>query len=335
MRRIWNTFEFVLLFAINGVMLWFFGSYLNFLIAALMILLLLYSLVSVHIAIRYLSVEVVMPTSYVEKNTQFHVRIVLHNHCILPFVRARIMLSAGNTFLGEMSQQEVSIPVRPLGVTETALVLRSEYAGVIEVKASYLTLCDMLSLHPVRREVFASAGLGVLPKPEGDLEYPLNDFSVGMKEVCESRMTGSDFSDVSQVREYIPGDSMKDIHWKLSAKRDELMVKERLRMSSKKIMIVFALNFTDAQNTDAAFGRLYGLGFFYLRNRVPVGICYYSRKFHEVREESVESEGEWRDAILRMLFAQAGPGVEKAFRNLYPEQGYLYFDETGIKEKSG
>ena len=266
---IWHIFEFFLLFAINGIMLWFFGGYLNLLIAVMMLLLLLYSLISVHVAIPYLSVEILMPTGYVEKNTPFHVKVQLKNRCVLPFVRARIKLLAGNSFYDSLAEQDVTVSVKPFGVTETILPFRSEFAGYIEIKAIRLTLFDFLSVHPVKKDIAADGSIGILPKPDWAEDYPLNDFSVGMKEAVESRMTGSDFSDVSQVREYIPGDS----------------------------------------------------------------ICFYSRRFHEIREETAENKDEWRDAVLRILFSQAGDGdVETAFRNLYPEQGYLLFDESGVTE---
>lgn len=347
MRRFWHIFEFLFLFAINGVMLWFFGGYLNLLIAAMMVLFLIYSLISVHIAMPYLAAEVEMPEGYVEKNTTFHVKIRLTNRCILPFVRARIKLRAGNVFLGEMAEYEVSLPVKPLGTTEEILPLRSEYAGNIEITAFRLILCDLLSMHPQRRDISETGNIGVLPKVGMEEAYPLNDYSVGMREVSESRMTGSDFSDVSQVREYVPGDAMKDIHWKLSAKKDELMVKERLRMSSRKIMVVFALAGSagpesdlagrlSPADADAAADRLYGLGLFYLQRRIPVSLCYYSRRFHEICEEQAESEAEWRDAVLRAFYAQAGDGgVEAGFQKINPGQGYLLLDKSGVTEKSG
>ena len=49
---------------------------------------------------------------------------------------------------------------------------------------------------------------------------------------------GNDFSDVQEVREYIPGDKLMSIHWKLSAKRDILMVKDRVSMSDHQLVIV-------------------------------------------------------------------------------------------------
>ena len=45
--------------------------------------------------------------------------------------------------------------------------------------------------------------------------------------------------EVSEIREYRPGDRMHNIHWKLSAKRDEIMVYEFI--SEQNIMPVIYL----------------------------------------------------------------------------------------------
>ena len=47
----------------------------------------------------------------------------------------------------------------------------------------------------------------------------------------EGTRQGNHFSEVSGIREYTPGDSMRDIHWKLSAKKEKLMAKEHVILS--------------------------------------------------------------------------------------------------------
>lgn len=338
-KRIGHILEFLFLFSLNAVALWFFRGYLNLLIAVLMVLFLTYSIISVYIAVRYLSVEIEMPTAYVEKNTAFHAKIRLRNRCVLPFVQARIALRAGNIFLGDDAEDTLVLAVKPKGVTETVYPLYSEYSGNIELRAVRLTLFDLLGVWPVKKPLAVHANIGILPVPDMDTEFPLNDFSVGMEEAEESSMTGSDFSDVSEVREYLPGDPMKNIHWKLSAKKtgspfDGLMVKERTRMSSRKMMVVLALAKTSPAAVDAAMDQLYGLGICYLRQHMPVTVCYYSERFHEIREEAVDSEEKWRDAVLQIMYSQAGDGaVEAGFSNLHAAQGYVLVSENGVSEK--
>ena len=58
---------------------------------------------------------------------------------------------------------------------------------------------------------------------------------MGMSESEESQAKGNDFAEITDVREYRPGDRIKDIHWKLSAKKETLMVKERTSVAQSQV----------------------------------------------------------------------------------------------------
>ena len=52
------------------------------------------------------------------------------------------------------------------------------------------------------------------------------------------RRHGSDNTEPSDIRSYLRGDSLKSIHWKLSAKSEELIVKDYSRSTGRDILIV-------------------------------------------------------------------------------------------------
>ena len=52
---------------------------------------------------------------------------------------------------------------------------------------------------------------------------------------------GQDISEVSGLREYVPGDSMNSIHWKLSGKLDELIVREFGQPSNYNTLILYEM----------------------------------------------------------------------------------------------
>lgn len=53
-----------------------------------------------------------------------------------------------------------------------------------------------------------------------------------------SRRTIEDRTNIVNIRPYIPGDQLKNIHWKLSAKRDDLQTKEFEQTVSNKLFIM-------------------------------------------------------------------------------------------------
>ena len=56
----------------------------------------------------------------------------------------------------------------------------------------------------------------------------------GEAEVYDDKTGGDDVSEVFQIRSFQPGDKIQNIHWKLSAKEDELMVRENSLPKGRK-----------------------------------------------------------------------------------------------------
>ena len=332
MKRLRYMLEYLFLFVANGIMLWFFRGYLNLLIAVAMILLFFYAFFSVHLVKKYVSLEMKAPAEEIPKNTEFFIRLRLKNRCWLPLVTAKIFLRTGNSFAGDLAENVLALPLRPGNTVEIQYPLTSAYVGNVEVCSEKIVLYDLLGFHSVTVKVQATESVYILPTGGSEEKFVLNDYETGMDEVEESRLTGSDFSDVSQIREYIPGDAMKNIHWKLSAKKDILMVKERLHMSSRKLLLVLSLDKEEAEKTDGAVERLFSFGTFCLSNRVPVTLFWWSDRYHEIRQETAESGEEWRHLMTRLFHDQAGNGyVEEHFRSGHPGKGYILVKNDEIR----
>lgn len=331
MRHMRHLIEYFMLFVLNGIMLWYFRGYLNLLIAVAMIVFFLYAVISVHIVKKYVSMKMEAPTEYITKNTEFFVKIRLRNESYLPLVKVRIFLRTGNSFLGEMSQNVLVAPLKPHGTAEILYPLTSVYVGNVEVQAEKIQLNDLLGFHTVTIKIKEEENVYVVPAGSEEEKFNLNDYERGMDEVEESKLAGSDFSDVSQVREYIPGDAMKNIHWKLSAKKDLLMVKERLHMSSRKLLVVLALDKKNVSKADATIERLYSFGLFFINNRVPVTLFWWSERYHEMRQETAESAEGWMRLMIQLLHNRAGNEfVEEQFRSSYPGKGYVLVENEQI-----
>jgi len=63
-------------------------------------------------------------------------------------------------------------------------------------------------------------------------------YSEGYDEYTEPDLRGNLSSDIKEIREYRPGDRLARIHWKLTAKMEELQVKEMERTSVMSLVVV-------------------------------------------------------------------------------------------------
>ena len=120
--------------------------------------------------------------------------------------------------------QSLSLPITG---RESRFTLRSEYCGLLRVTASALRLEDPFGL--VHRTVSTeqTAQTRVVPHlftPE--VRVTETAFALPDSDRFSPDKPGNDPSETFGVREYRPGDSIKTIHWKLSQKSGDTMVRE-------------------------------------------------------------------------------------------------------------
>lgn len=152
-----------------------------------------------------------------------------------------LVMETENVFRENKSSWEISMPVQPGGVSKVVLPLKAEHLGKYEIRCKKADIRDLLGIMEMVVPVEAYCEMTVLPEISQNDAVETSGFLSGMSETEESMEKGHDFSEVQDIREYIPGDKLRDIHWKISAKQGELMVKERISVSGSQMVIRIAL----------------------------------------------------------------------------------------------
>ena len=154
-----------------------------------------------------------------------------------------------------------------------------------------------------------------MPSGNSDIKLAARDVSKGTTESEETAKKGHDFSDVSDVREYIPGDKLMSIHWKLSAKRDILMVKDRESMSDEQIVVLISLSGSAAEVDDVidlSYMLLEGL----VRDGMYVKMLWWSDAAFEIRERRILGIDDMKEAFSLMYY-------EKIYQDKEKVRGYI------------
>ncbi len=159
-----------------------------------------------------------------------------------------VELQVENAYFPNEASHKIAIPlVRksntfkiPIEVTEI---------GLISARVKKITLNDYLSLFKKEIEPEFEISIPVLPKGRSISNFPPAVPKDGPDEYTESDNTGNVSSDVKEIREYRPGDRLQRIHWKLSAKLDDLFVKEMSHTSSLAIILIPELYDKDIHDT--------------------------------------------------------------------------------------
>lgn len=118
----------------------------------------------------------------------------------------------------------------------------AENCGVVRISFSNAQYYDLSGLFRWKINICIKEEIHIYP-PELRINAELsrqpktNDFS----EMYDRHKKGSDVNEVADLRDYIKGDSMNSIHWKLSGKFDRLIVREFGSPSGYNTLILYEM----------------------------------------------------------------------------------------------
>ena len=117
----------------------------------------------------------------------------------------------------------------PQGEETAWLVFGTDRCGKTQLSVDAVKVYDFLGIFFRRIKVRKTAQVKVMPELKLmplEITRRTREFQADAQEFSQERR-GDDPSEIYQIREYRERDSLKDIHWKLSAREEELMGKER------------------------------------------------------------------------------------------------------------
>lgn len=211
------------------------------------------------------------------------VRITLPavSHCGTP-VQGSVVSVPGKRFpsgrlrckvrLRELSRQESSfVKVRLCGYQKQSVRLPCTHCGCVELSLSQARIYDYLGLVwlPVKKP--PALRTVILPNPEKPSPAPR--LSDGL-DVSLRPKRGGGSAEAHEIRAYREGDSLRDVHWKLSAKTDQLMVREAMEPEQTLYLLTFTLT-DNASVNDGVLARLSWTAQRLLDEEIPFSIRYF------------------------------------------------------------
>ncbi len=151
----------------------------------------------------------------------------------------------------------------------------------ISVKNAYAY--DALGLFRLRLRPVSDTVVCVMPYPQPPEELP--EYSLAMHESYVPKYGGG-FAEVHDMRPYRPGDSMRDIHWKLSAKTGQMIVREPQRPVCSSIVITIDLEAPSAE-LDRRIANLLWVSDWLIRSNVEHDVCWLDPVDRQVKAFNV------------------------------------------------
>lgn len=184
-----------------------------------------------------------------QKGEEYSLWIYIKNGSVFPCVPLELLCNVPDKELGLFTHKRISASVPPLGGCRIAVPAMHRYRGAYIAQIISAAFFDPLRIIRITRKLSAEATLIFLPRR---LDYgELIAEAPGEDSANPTPLKKGEREDFSHVREYIRGDMMQLVHWKLTAKLDELMIKQYDEAAERRALILCDYR-TDGMDTGMA-----------------------------------------------------------------------------------
>ena len=210
-------------------------------------------------------------------------RIILYHSSFLPLIRPRVRLGWTNQLTWESGESKLTLTARK----PAELTVPAAHCGRLVCRVEGAVCCDLLGLFPLPVRKGPERAVLILPvhlELEGKEELAAGENAGTVLRPRPGGGPGEDYD----LREYRVGDPLRSVHWKLSSKKDELVVRETLEPQQAAIVVTYD-HFGPPEDLDRTFAQLWALSRWLLQQDRPHHIQWASPLTGVAEDRAVDS----------------------------------------------
>lgn len=221
-----NRAGYICLVILMAAMFLFFGkTYLLWILCAL-ILLMIITTITIKTDAKKIHVKMNIQNGSQEgKNYKFGIQINgIEKLKICGYILMEVEME--NQMLQRKEQKKYLIPLSDQ-TSQYDITMQAEYCGEVKFICKNLWAVDYFHLFYIPIEKCEDSRMIIYPR-NVNLQVELSKEAIGAtrEDVNMQSREGNDPSEMYDVREYIPGDDIRSVHWKLSSKVDQLLLRQ-------------------------------------------------------------------------------------------------------------
>ncbi|HPF53426.1 MAG TPA: DUF58 domain-containing protein [Eubacteriales bacterium] len=163
--------------------------------------------------------------------------ISLKGQLLIPCGSYRFSLIVSNTLSGEIKP---ATRIKILGFSDGGenVELPNDHCGCVRISLKRIRVSDMLCLWSIPKRCKQVCDMYVLPRKDETIPLPEGLSSmIGLRKP----KPGGGYSEEHELRPFRQGDSVRSIHWKLSSKLDDVIIREPITIVEQRIMVTLLL----------------------------------------------------------------------------------------------
>lgn len=278
----------------------------------------------------HVKAQIYLPIGVAEKEQPVNVGVRIENKSRIPVSRLEAKIKIQNRFYQPEKEVIFQGMADGRGTTRLTTAITSSQCGPVALWVEQAKVWDLFHLFGKKIRTDGKEELSVLPEYYAaliEIAPQIREQLIDSEEYDEKR-PGDDPSQIFQIREYREGDRMQHIHWKASARTNDLMVKDYSMPIGLGALVLFDLRVAEDGGTvflDQAVE--YGLAILqgFLNQDYSPRAAWYNCRMQKMEQMEIR-ETEDLYLLTAQLF-QAGPYgeeilLEEAYKYSWPQDGW-------------
>ncbi len=274
-----------------------------------------------------------IPITMVDQNMPVSVIVKMNNKSFLPCGRADVRMRIRNSLAQKGKIRWFSIPSVSKKKSQYKFKVVLHGAGSHEVELIKLRIHSTLGLVTMTKRCKDFGSILVLPEIHS-VPLQISDGTknfLGDADVFDEFRPGHDPGETFEIREYREKDKLQSIHWKLSAKTEDLMVKEHSLPRACAIVLLLELKEIPKKQIEVLIPSflelISSISFCLMDNKTPHFIAWFSKETGDVRRIRVDDEESFYIFLAHYLqegVTQKGKDLREEYREKYRSEWYLH-----------
>lgn len=251
--------------------------------------------------------------AYGEKGKAVTGKLLVKNRSFLPADRLRCRVCCENLLTGEKEYTNIPVAAPARSGVDTEFQLKSRHTGKVRISLKSMVWYDLFGLFRSRLSFRGEAmAVGMIAPNIFPMETQIAyGESTNMdSDEYSMKKAGYDPSETFAIREYQPGDRIRQIHWKLTEKFDNLMVRDYGLPIQNTILLLLETGYgteeADADCLDALAEALYSVSQELLSQQIIHSIGWQNHEENTFQCVEVETEEDLNALLPELLGAVPG-----------------------------
>lgn len=281
------------------------------------------------------------PAYYGIKGSRFPLLISINNPTFFPILKAAVTLHISSPFYRNPNSETLIIPLLSRRKNEHSFLISYEKFGCYQIHASQLELYDYLNFFSFQIPLKEQIEVKILPTEQKEIVFHEAFYTEGFEEFEDVSPNGFTTAEVTDIREYIPGDRLQKIHWKLSSKLGKWVVKESKAGATHSFIVLLELyldsEMVNCDYLDHSIENAYAICLELLSKGEPFVLMAFSIMKNDFISFRPKNQADTDLAFEEIFYEQPynTPNLAKqSFETLTPAKGtILYATHEGINNE--